>query len=37
MPIRLTCPSCSATLSVKDEFAGRAVKCPKCNGVIPAA
>jgi predicted Zn finger-like uncharacterized protein len=37
MPIRLTCPSCSATLSVKDEFAGRAVKCPKCGGVIPAS
>ena len=37
MPIRLPCPSCSATLSVKDEFAGRAVKCPKCGGVIPAA
>jgi predicted Zn finger-like uncharacterized protein len=35
MPIRLTCPSCSATLSVKDEFAGRAVKCPKCANVIP--
>jgi predicted Zn finger-like uncharacterized protein len=37
MPIRITCPSCSATLSVKDEYAGRAVKCPKCGGVIPAA
>jgi hypothetical protein len=24
-------------LSVKDEFAGRAVKCPKCGGVIPAS
>ena len=37
MPIRITCPSCSATLSVKDEYAGRAVKCPKCGGVIPAS
>ena len=37
MPIRLTCPSCSATLSVKDEHAGRAVKCPKCGDIIPAA
>ncbi|MBM3981106.1 MAG: hypothetical protein FJ304_12620 [Planctomycetes bacterium] len=37
MPIRLTCPSCSTALSVKDEFAGRAVKCPKCNGVIPGS
>jgi predicted Zn finger-like uncharacterized protein len=35
MPIRITCPSCAATLSVKDENAGRAVKCPKCEGVIP--
>ncbi|QJW96827.1 OB-fold protein [Frigoriglobus tundricola] len=37
MPIRITCPSCSATLSVKDEYAERAVKCPKCSGVIPAS
>ncbi len=37
MPIRLVCPSCSATLSVKDEYAGRAIKCPKCAGVIPAS
>ncbi len=37
MPVRLVCPSCSATLSVKDEYAGRAVKCPKCGGVIPAS
>lgn len=35
MPIRITCPSCSAVLSVRDENAGRAVKCPKCDGVIP--
>ncbi|MBN9120738.1 MAG: hypothetical protein J0I06_16575 [Planctomycetes bacterium] len=35
MPIRITCPSCSATLSVRDEYAGRAVKCPKCAGLIP--
>lgn len=37
MPVRLTCPSCSAALSVKDEHAGRAIKCPKCGGVIPAS
>lgn len=35
MPIRITCPSCSAVLSVRDENAGRAVRCPKCDGVIP--
>ncbi|MDY3558927.1 hypothetical protein R5W23_006103 [Gemmata sp. JC673] len=37
MPIRLVCPSCSAALSVKDEYAGRAVKCPKCGSVIPGS
>lgn len=35
MPVRLTCPSCAATLSIRDEFATRAVKCPKCAGIIP--
>jgi hypothetical protein len=35
MPIRVTCPACSATLSIRDEYAGRAVKCPKCAGLIP--
>jgi predicted Zn finger-like uncharacterized protein len=35
MPLRVVCPSCSTQLSVRDEFAGRAVKCPKCGGVIP--
>jgi predicted Zn finger-like uncharacterized protein len=37
MPIRIVCPSCSAALSVKDEVAGRAVKCLKCGGTIPAS
>jgi|GEM_PF-6187028 len=37
MPVRIVCPSCSAALSVKDELAGRALKCPKCGGVIPAS
>lgn len=36
MPIRLVCPGCSTQLNVKDEYAGRAVKCPKCGDVIPA-
>ena len=35
MPLRVVCPSCSSQLSVRDEFAGRAVRCPKCGGVIP--
>lgn len=34
---RITCPSCSATLTTKGEPTGRAVKCPKCGGVIPAS
>lgn len=34
MPAHLVCPSCSAALSVKDEYAGRAVRCPQCGGVI---
>lgn len=34
MPLRVDCPECSTQLSVRDEFAGRAVKCPKCGGVI---
>jgi|GEM_PF-2611405 len=37
MPIRIVCPSCSAALSIKDELAGRALKCPKCGEVIPAS
>jgi hypothetical protein len=28
--ITFTCPSCKATCSVGDEFAGRKMKCPKC-------
>jgi hypothetical protein len=35
MPVRVTCPACAATLSIRDEYAGRAVKCPKCAGLIP--
>jgi predicted Zn finger-like uncharacterized protein len=35
MALRITCPSCSTQLSVRDEFAGRSVKCPKCAAVIP--
>ncbi|MCI0704906.1 MAG: zinc-ribbon domain-containing protein, partial [Planctomycetia bacterium] len=35
MPIRIVCPSCSAALSIEDELAGRAVKCPTCGSVIP--
>ena len=33
MPIQFSCHSCGLTLSVKDEFAGRACKC-KCGAVL---
>jgi hypothetical protein len=38
MPIQLKC-SCGKSLSVRDELAGKAVKCPSCQAVlrIPAA
>jgi hypothetical protein len=35
MPITFSC-SCGKRLSVKDEFAGRRVKCPACGGVCTA-
>ncbi len=34
MPISITCEHCSKTLRVKDEIAGKKVKCPQCKGVI---
>lgn len=33
MPIRLKC-SCGRSLQVKDEFAGRKVRCPSCASVL---
>lgn len=38
MPIKFNC-ACGKTLQVKDEFAGRRVKCPACSAVatVPAA
>src|SRR6185436_18452823 len=38
MPIKVTC-ACGAAFAAKDELAGRAVKCPKCQQPlkIPAA
>lgn len=33
MPIPLTC-TCGRTLRVKDEFAGRKVRCPACQDVL---
>lgn len=39
MPISARCPKCSAAFRVKDEYAGKRTKCPKCGGPmsIPAA
>ena len=34
MAIRLTCQACQATLQVRDEFAGRQGKCPKCGAML---
>ncbi len=37
MPIRLTCPGCNRTIRVKDELAGKRVKCPACGTHVEAA
>ncbi len=39
MPISVQCDSCSAKLKVRDELAGKRVKCPKCSQplTIPVA
>lgn len=39
MPIDVSCPSCSGSFKVKDEYAGKRAKCPKCGEpmTIPAA
>ncbi|MDX1946499.1 MAG: M48 family metallopeptidase [Pirellulaceae bacterium] len=35
MPITVTCPACQNTLKVKDEYAGKKGKCPKCQALMP--
>src|SRR5439155_4482337 len=35
MAISLSCPTCDKTLKVKDELAGRKVKCPGCGEAVP--
>jgi hypothetical protein len=39
MPIELTCPSCGKQLRLADEHAGKAGRCPACQGTfqIPTA
>lgn len=34
MPIAVTCSGCSTSFSVKDEYAGKRAKCPKCGEPI---
>lgn len=34
MPVITTCSSCSSKLKFPDQYAGRKVRCPKCEGVI---
>lgn len=34
MPINATCQMCGATLPVPDEYAGKAVRCGGCQGVV---
>jgi hypothetical protein len=34
MPIRLPCPGCGKSLSVKEELAGKRVKCPGCAAIV---
>lgn len=35
MAIALACPACKRALKVKDELAGRKIKCPNCAAVFP--
>ena len=34
MPISVTCPKCKAPFRLADQFAGKKVKCQKCQGAI---
>src|SRR5580700_7152378 len=34
MSLTVTCPDCDKTLRVKDEFAGKKLRCPGCSTVI---
>ena len=35
MPLTVTCPGCKAALRVRDEYAGKKLKCPRCAEIIP--
>jgi predicted Zn finger-like uncharacterized protein len=34
MPVQIQCWECKATLRVRDELAGKKVKCPRCSNLI---
>src|SRR5206468_3858734 len=34
MPVSLTCSGCKVTLKVRDELAGKKVKCPRCSTLL---
>ncbi len=35
MTLEVTCPACDKTLKLKDELAGKKIRCPACSTVIP--
>src|SRR5690242_12764685 len=36
MPFNVVCPSCGKALIVRDEWAGKKLKCPQCATTFPA-
>lgn len=34
MPVRVTCAKCAKVMNLKDEFAGKKIRCPGCKEVI---
>jgi hypothetical protein len=34
MPIQFTCSQCQKTLKVRDDLAGKRIKCPQCQAVV---
>lgn len=34
MPVRVACVKCNKTFTLKDEYAGRKIRCPECQAII---
>jgi predicted RNA-binding Zn-ribbon protein involved in translation (DUF1610 family) len=34
MPLTVTCPGCNSSLRVREEYVGKKLKCPRCEGII---